>query len=323
MTLKELVMKVDFDSLLPYLEKWENRHLDNIYAFREAYDILRGMEPDRDYRGKATVTTSMKEDGTKITCVSSLDDNVWEKELAKELVFPDGLSVSMEELAMHCLWEITFYGFSPADVNDTFSGMFGRQKPQNRYEAALDKLEESIWKRQTPRRFRARGEDGERLTVGWFAFERCDRRMNRAKRKRKYRQDRRRKYLETMARRETLIQTLTVQGSTFTRSDVEFLSGVAYGVHYDYYSIGCGTNGRLEYILESMTKYQQLDLDGYDNAVVFVLYPSRYPLEDLEVEAFRKAVHKRLGYENVMFGTAVTSSGNENVKVMLLLNKIA
>ena len=72
-----------------------------------------------------------------------------------------------------------------------------------------------------------------------------------------------------------------------------------------------------------MTKYQQLDLDGYDNAVVFVLYPSRYPLEDLEVEAFRHAVQKRLGYENVMFGTAVTSSGNENVKVMLLLNKTA
>lgn len=150
MTLKELVMKVDFDSLLPYLEKWENRHLDNIYAFREAYDILRGMEPDRDYRGKATVTTSIREDGTRTTRVCYLDDNVWEKELAKELVFPDGLLVSLEELAMHCLWEITFYGFSPADVNDTFSGMFGRQKPQNRYEAALDKLEESIWKRRLP-----------------------------------------------------------------------------------------------------------------------------------------------------------------------------
>ena len=167
---------------------------------------------------------SIREDGTKSTRVSSLDDDVWEKELAKELVFLDGLSVSMDELAMHCLWEITFYGFP---------------------------------------------------------------------------------------------------GSTFTRSDVEFLLGVDYGMRYDYYSVGCGTNGRLDYILESMTKYQQLDLARYDNAVVFVLYPSRYPLEDLEVEAFRKAVHKRLGYENVMFGTAVTSSGNENVKVMLLLNRTA
>lgn len=45
MTLKELIMKVDFDGLRPHLEKFEPEHLDNIYAFREAYDILRRMNP--------------------------------------------------------------------------------------------------------------------------------------------------------------------------------------------------------------------------------------------------------------------------------------
>lgn len=62
MTLKELIMKVDFDSLLPYLEKWEKKNLDNIYAFREAYDILRNMEPDKDYRGEVTIITTTRED---------------------------------------------------------------------------------------------------------------------------------------------------------------------------------------------------------------------------------------------------------------------
>ena len=155
MTLKGLIMKVDFDSLLPYLEKREKKNLDNIYAFREAYDILRNMEPDEDYKGEVTVITMTREDGTKITQVNFLDDNVWEKELAKEFVFPNGMQLSMEELAMRCLWEITFYGFSPADLEDTFSKMFGRRKPMNRYEVALDKLEESMWKHQTPRKFRA------------------------------------------------------------------------------------------------------------------------------------------------------------------------
>lgn len=87
MTLKELLTQVGFDELLPYLEKWEKKNLDNIYAFREAYDILRDMEPDKDYRGEVTVITTIREDGTKITQVNFLDDNVWEKELAKELVF--------------------------------------------------------------------------------------------------------------------------------------------------------------------------------------------------------------------------------------------
>lgn len=69
---------------------------------------------------------------------------------------------------MRCLWKITFYGFSSVDLEDTFSKMFGRRKLMNRYEVALDKLEESIWKHQTPRRFRARDEDGERLTFAHF-----------------------------------------------------------------------------------------------------------------------------------------------------------
>ena len=227
MTLKGLIMKVDFDSLLPYLEKREKKNLDNIYAFREAYDILRNMEPDEDYKGEVTVITMTREDGTKITQVNFLDDNVWEKELAKEFVFPNGMQLSMEELAMRCLWEITFYGFSPADLEDTFSKMFGRRKPMNRYEVALDKLEESMWKHQTPRKFRARDENGARLTIAHFPFKFCNKPMNRSKKKRKYRQDKREEHLEVMAKRETLIQMLTIPGSSFKHSDVDFLFDIA------------------------------------------------------------------------------------------------
>ena len=39
-------MKVEFDALLPYLKEIIVGHLDNIYAFREAYDILRDMQPN-------------------------------------------------------------------------------------------------------------------------------------------------------------------------------------------------------------------------------------------------------------------------------------
>lgn len=42
MTLKELLTQVGFDELLPYLEKWEKKNLDNIYAFREAYEYSQG-----------------------------------------------------------------------------------------------------------------------------------------------------------------------------------------------------------------------------------------------------------------------------------------
>ena len=58
MTLKEQITQVGFDGLLPCLKEHESKHLDNIYAFREAYDILRGMEPDRDFHEEARVEWS-------------------------------------------------------------------------------------------------------------------------------------------------------------------------------------------------------------------------------------------------------------------------
>ena len=42
-----------------------------------------------------------------------------------------------------------------------------------------------------------------------------------------------------------------------------------------------------------------------------------------ELEAFRQVVHNRLGYENILFGTAVENNECEQIKAMLLLNKAA
>ena len=58
MTLKELLTQVGFDELLPYLKKHEPKHLDNLYAFREAYDILQGMEPATEFNGEIHVEWS-------------------------------------------------------------------------------------------------------------------------------------------------------------------------------------------------------------------------------------------------------------------------
>ena len=60
MTLKELLDKVDFDSLAPFIEKAEGKHLDSIYGYREAYDILRYMKPSENFKGEARVGSRQK-----------------------------------------------------------------------------------------------------------------------------------------------------------------------------------------------------------------------------------------------------------------------
>ena len=323
MTLKELLTQVSFDELLPSLKKHEQDHLDDIYSFREAHDLLQDMEPDKDFKGEAHVEWSggEYEGEQKWIGVYHLDDNTWEKELAKEIVVADDVHLSLAELAMHCLWEITYWGFSPAEISRGWQKRLGHKRPVNPYEVALDKLEESIWRHQTPRRLRCKGPDGERCTRVEFPLKWGDNRKNRSKRKREYRQDKREEYLRKMAARENLVQMLSAEGSSFTRNDVCFLLDIAYGIRYDYRSVTPSGGPRTTYVLESMTRYQQLYLAKYDCAVVSVRHSSRYPLDATELEAFRRDVATHLGYADILFGTIAENTEEKDIRVTLLLNK--
>ena len=309
MTVKELFSNVEFDQLLPYLKKLEPRHPDRIYSCREAYDRLRDMEPDKDFVDDVCVLTDTGDDGEKYTEVLCLDENVWEKELAKTFVFPEGMQISMEELAAICLWNITHSGFSPRQREKNLRDMFSAPKPTNRYEVALEKLLKSIRKRQLSRNLINR-------TLASFYTRR-----NRSKKKRRYRQDKRIEELRRLAGRESAIQELTLPGSSLTRCDVAYLLHIAHGKRFDYESVVQGTDGRLDYILESMTRYQTLDLEPYDNAVVFVNYSKQHPINEHERNAFVKAVNDHLGYTDIRWGYMENESDNPEIQVMLLLNK--
>ena len=194
----------------------------------------------------------------------------------------------------------------PDEREETWQRKFGPKVLANKYEIALDKLEESIWKHQTPRRLRSRGRQGERCVRVEFPIKWNFDRKNRSKRKREYRQDKREEYLRKMATRENLVRTLSAEGSSFRRNEVEFLLHVQYGRQYDYHSVTQDTGSRLAYILESMTQYQLFDLTKYD---------------ETELEIFRKSVMQHLGYTNMLFGMQTEDYEKKEVKVTLLLNK--
>ena len=324
MTLKELLTQVGFDELLPDLEKHEPEHLDNLYDFREAYDILRNMKPANNFEGKIFVEWhgGEWEDEEKWIGVSPMHDCTWEEDLAKEIVVADDVHLTLAELAMHCLWEITYWGFSPDEREETWQRKFGPKVLTNKYEVALDKLEESIWRHQTPRRLRSKGKDGWRYVKWTNARDFFNNRMNRSKRKREYRQDKRKEYLRKMAARENLVRKLSAEGSSFKRSDVDFLLHIEYGRQYDYLSVTSGTDGRLDYILESITKYQYLTLEKYNNAIVFIIVPTCYPLTKPELNRFNEAIRLHLGYDDILFGTSTYESSRQDVKVTLLLNRL-
>lgn len=323
MTLKELLTQVGFDELLPYLEKYEPEHLDNLYDFREAYDILRNMKPANNFEGKIFVEWhgGEWEDEEKWIGVSPMHDCTWEEDLAKEIVVADDVHLTLAELAMHCLWEITYWGFSPDEREETWQRKFGPKVLTNKYEVALDKLEESIWRHQTPRRLRSRGRQGERCVRVEFPIKWNFDRKNRSKRKREYRQDKREEYLRKMATRENLVRTLSAEGSSFRRNEVEFLLHVQYGRQYDYRSVTSNIENRLDYIFESMTRYQQVDLSRYNSAVIFLQFPLGKSLDELSLTSFKQRIREWLGYTDILFGSIEVETEAPDVNVTLLLSR--
>ena len=124
-----------------------------------------------------------------------------------------------------------------------------------------------------------------------------------------------------MERRESIIQELTVSGSSFMYKDLAYLLQVEYGTRYDYHSITNGQENRLAYIAESMTKYQQLDLSQYNNAVVCIRVSAQYPLTNEELEDFKRNVRSWLNYKDVQFGIITEDIDCKEATVTLLLNK--
>ncbi|OUO50893.1 hypothetical protein B5F77_11745 [Parabacteroides sp. An277] len=187
----------------------------------------------------------------------------------------------------------------------------------------MEKLRTSIIKHQTPRKYISTIQGKLCFTEGILAYWLHQmKRKNRSKRKRAYRQERRKAYLKKMGRRLNLVESLTVPGSSFTRQDVEFLMSIEKGMSYDYTSITGNAEGRLAYIADSMTKYQQLDRDGYDNAIVCVIVSSKYPLAEAECREFQAKVRSFLKYEDIRFGTVQTDNDSKEVEVKLLLSKL-
>lgn len=249
MTVKELIMEVEFDDLLPYLKEIIVGHLDNIYAFREAYDILRGMEPNPKFVGEVWI---VQEDDW--VSVQSLDADFWENELAKELVLLKNATLSKEEIAARCIYDITFYGFPSAERIENF------------------------WKSHAPMQSK-------------------------------------------MGRRKSIIQELTVPESSFTYKDLAYLLEVEYGTRYDYHSITNEQGNRLGYIADSMTKYQQLDLSRYNNAIVCIRVSAQYLLINEELKDFKRNARAWLNYKDVQFGIITEDIDCKEATVTLLLNK--
>lgn len=318
MKLKELFDKYTFDEILPYLRKIEPENEDSMYQFREAFHLLRHMEPSKEDCGKVRIKWSEDEDETeRYISVHPLEGQRWDVGLAKEVVVADELKLDEKEIAARCLWSITFWGFEDEPDPEERNPFEYPPEQMNKYDVALYKIQLSQWKRTTPRRYRNFSIP---LCVDTFyADRRRKRNKNRIKRMRNHRVECRKKYLEMHSQREEFIMKL-VRCGAFEREDVDYLHQVESGMYYPYDSRTWDVSKRVDYILESINKYQNVDFSQYDDAIICLRASSEHPVTDAEKEKLIAGLPESLKALPIRIGLGVKETLKQEMEMQLLLN---
>ena len=94
---------------------------------------MRRMNPIKNGQHEIHVSWSggEMEGEKKWISVHPMHEVSWEEDLAADVVVADDIHLTNEELAMHCLWKITYWGFSPQEQLETFNRRFNHHKPAN------------------------------------------------------------------------------------------------------------------------------------------------------------------------------------------------
>lgn len=116
MTLQDIFKRVRFENLKEYLIEMDPQVSDNLYAFKEAFDILCMMEAKKGIDAPITIERVIDEwDGKPFLSVYFKVREEWECTLSRPVVVDEHTVATIEEIAASVLWEITFYGFSPEE----------------------------------------------------------------------------------------------------------------------------------------------------------------------------------------------------------------
>ena len=303
MTLKDLIISVPFDSLVPELIKLDDPVWENLYAFKEAYDILH-----------RTVPAGPQEESIHVTILSTDEEepetpqeqrihaehcggDFWENNLAKEVVVEEG--ISMPRALAEILWEMTYYGFDPYPREDS---------PLNRYEKKAEELEH----RQFDNYARAKhGVVRGQVTKyalsleGWEVNERRFAHRNRAKRMRDARQERAIKRYERLGKVEKAITRILNCTQALSHSDLDYLFETKTICEYEFFSRSAAGEDRAAYICDNLSQYFHCDLSAYTRAEILLCSSAEHPLTEYEVEAIRSALLSILPMSDTRFTIGV------------------
>ena len=320
MTLKELLDRCDFEDVAQALVKWYPSIDGPLVPFKEAFDIMRNLEPDSTDRGELKLVGRYDENSQFCGVIITrwFETLEWKYELASEIVVEDGLTLTDAEIAAHCLWELTYLGFDQSTPEKWEKAAFSilgssendEKEIENPYTEAAEKLKKELGFYDEDKE--NIDEDDER----WIEV----------------------KKLERMAKVEDTISIMTSISNSFKREELDYLFKtklVTYSKHLTYaYRFNNLTDlqanndttdyssnnhcKRIDYLIDLLSK----DMPDHSCSTHFLLIfrtSSAYPLVQSEIDTLQDFFGKYLpASANVRYGYGIDESLDKEVSLYLL-----
>lgn len=319
MKLKELLQKVSFDDIVPYILACAPEHTTQIPYYKEAYDILLHTEAaETDER----ITVEWVRDDEELCGeapyihIGHCEGDYWTTNLGKELVLGNDVELSDEELAGRCMWSLTFYGFRPEEFS-----YWGEPKPQNRYAEQAEKLSNKQFDNYA--RTKNGVSSGDRTPYAlteeeWDVFEKRRRHRNRMKRMRDHRQEKRIKTLERKANVEQAILRILSMTDAVSREQLTDLFDTQQIQEQNLQSRAYDRNCRMTYLWESLTKYAVPDGHPCTKMILVLSTAPDVPLTDEERLFFDRIVALYAGEAEVLAAVGTQTDLGEEAALFIL-----
>ena len=318
MTFKQLLQKVSFNDLIPHISCLDPFGAKFIPSYKETYDILHhtdAAETDNQIRFYRE-----PEDGQESSiCIDLYEDDFesdyWPTNLGKEIVPDEGVALSDEELAAHCLFHITAYGFSPEAIARTLQR---QPAQQNSFEERADKLWEKKWANYTRIKTKKADLTFDNQLKEIERYDKRKKRRNRLKRMRDHRQERRIAQLEHMGLAERAITWILATARDVSREQVAYLFKARRMEEQELHSRSYDRTRRMDYLWELLTKYTPSDERPYTHTIAILSTAPDWPLTVSERQSFEHIVAKFSEKTEIVSAVGTMADLGEEAELFIL-----
>jgi hypothetical protein len=325
MKFKELLHSCSFNDLLPTLLELMSEHKDSMPDFKIVFDTLRRIEPE----STSTKICITYDEWIDVSCIDPECEGYcgfcypWNISLGMEVTWDDNVHLSTPEIVAHCIWEMTFYGFSEERITHFFARDEFDLSEDGRKIAEL-KLKVLRFKYPISAKLADNKEERVLLKPGNFLinsteFNRGSRAMNRSKRKRLYRWEKRIKYLEWQHKIKSAIQKLT-ENSDIKAEELSYLFDTKLISERCFESCADYIDQRAQYLVELLTEYAYDDFTNYTRFCFLFQSSSQHPITENEKLELAKIKEQLPQIANIRFGYGTNDDLGEKMSVLRLMS---